>query len=217
MEIKNLESHELTRLHQIAKKHLRKAILYPFFIILFITIFCSIPLKYLPKRLSSRNAPTSPEFYEETIASFVGQQNFILGVIILAIIFALLSLATYKNISIKKDLRDKRKKIVEGIVTIVDQYEGKPYVRLKKGTGINIIHFDQSNYIPLKIGDRILFEVYEHSNILIKVLGELSKIKKESDFKKPIKPIEVTDKCPACKHQLSTNDLQCPDCGLNFS
>ena len=206
----DLSHQEVEKLKRIEEKNWRKFLLsYLMLVALFIIAF--IPAKYLPRRLRDMGKST---YTDESIISLVGFNNFLIFFVIWTAIMTWAALSTYKNISIKKDLKERRKKIVEGTVSYVGVYEGEHFVRLKRGTGVKVIRFDRSNYRPLSVGDKISFEVYEHSKILINVLSNKPKAMVAP---KMAEVIEVVDKCPACNHGLSPDDYKCPDCGLNFS
>ena len=210
MELLDLTQQEINKLYLIEKKNLRKFLL-SYLLLLLLLVIAFIPAKFLPRRLRDMGKSTVPD---ESIVSLVGLGNFLIFFFIWSIIVTWAALATYKNISIKKDLKDRKKRIVEGEISYVGVYEGQHFVRLKKGTGVKIIHFDRSNYRPLQVGDKISFEVYQHSKILINVLSNKPKV---TIAPKMAEVIEVVDKCPACSYRLSPEDLKCPDCGLNFS
>ena len=206
----DLTKQEVEKLKLIEKKHLRKFFL-SYLMLLGLLVVVFIPARYLPRRLRDMGKSTMPD---ESIISLVGLNNFLIFFFIWSILMTWAALAQYRIIGIKKDLKNRKKKVVEGEISYVGEYEGEHFVRLKKGTGVTIIRFDDSNYRPLQVGDKIFFEVYEHSKILINILSNKPK---KIVAPKMAEVIEVTDKCPACNHELSVDDYICPECGLNFS
>ena len=210
MEALDLTKQEFEKLQIIKKKNLRKFLL-SYLLLLALLIIAFIPARYLPRRLRDMGKSTLPD---ESIISLVGLGNFLIFFFIWSIIMTWAALSTYKNLSIEKDLKDRKKRIVEGEISYVGVYEGQHFVRLKKGTGVKVIHFDRSNYRPLQVGDKITFEVYQHSKILINVLSNRPKVTAPP---KMAEVVEVVDQCPACAYRLAPDDLKCPDCGLNFS
>jgi len=201
---------EFERLKKLSSESTKKLYLFPLFYIIPIILVAFIPAKYMPRRLRDTGKTFDGE---ESIISLIGMSNFLWFLLIWTIIMGIAALATYKNIGIKKDLKSKTKLKLKGIVSRVDSYEGKPYIRVKKAKGVKVLHFDESNYVYLSVGDEIEFEVYEHSKILIKIL---SRAAEKSNYN-PAVINEVKDTCPACFHKLKLSDKVCPECGLNFS
>lgn len=167
MNTQTLSSQELEKLRSIKSKHDRKLGVMLAISILVPSIIGFVPIKFLPKK---RGYQGSTDLADESIASFLGTGYFLIFLFLWIGLMIWAGLATYKNLGIRKDLKDKRKKTVRGIVKLTGYYEGEHYARLKKGTGVSILRFNKDNYRPLQIGDTIDFEVYEHSKLLIQIL-----------------------------------------------
>jgi preprotein translocase subunit SecF len=165
-------------------------------------LFAFIPAKYLPKRGVDLGKTFDGN---ESIISLIGLSNFLLLLLIWTLIMGIAALATYKNLGIKKDIKNKTILKFKGEVSRVDSYEGKPYIRVKKVKGVKVLHFNESNYMNLLVGDEIEFEVYKHSKILIKILSRKSKKSNHN----PIGINKVEDICPGCLHELKHFDNVC--------
>lgn len=163
---------EFNRLEKLAEDSKRKLFIFPLIYVVPIAIVAFIPAKYIPRRLQDLGDTIEGN---ESIISLIGLSNFLWFLLVWTIIMGIAALATYKNLSIKKDLKSKTKLRLKGQVSRVDSYEGKPYMHIKGIKGIKVLHFDESNYVKVAVGDEIEFEVYEHSKILIKVLSRKAK------------------------------------------
>ncbi|MDF1698639.1 MAG: hypothetical protein P1U56_22495 [Saprospiraceae bacterium] len=201
---------ELRKLEELAQESKKNFLAFPFIYILPIALFALIPSKYIPYRLSP---PPSHINHDESLMNMVGTKNFLLFLLAWTILFVFLALKDYKNIAIKKDLKDKNKLLLKGEVESLQLYKGEHYARVKNQGKIDILKFDYSNFVQLNRRDIVEYEVYEHSRNLIKIV---SQEKKKEEFI-PRTIIEVTDKCPACLHELSADQIECPECGLNFA
>lgn len=89
----------------------------------------------------------------------------LLGLIVFYIIFVF---SKMKLKSIKKDLAEKKVKKIEGIISDIFQYSGKTIVDLDEDCEVRKIIIDR--YVSnLKIGNEIVFEVFDASNVFLRI------------------------------------------------
>ncbi len=170
MESIKINEQEYKRLLELSKSSNHKLYSFPIFYLLPIIIISILPVKYLPRKLGNNSGN---QFNDDTLISLIGTKYFLIFLLLWTIIMGIASLATYKNIGLRKDLKQKTKLRLTAKISRVDKYDGVHYVRLKGSKQVNILHFDKTNYVPLQVGDNIEFEIYEFSKKLIRVISRV--------------------------------------------
>lgn len=160
-----LEEVEFFHLDEVWRKNSKRFIASMLFPLIAIPLFSMIPAKYIPSRRNGYDVG------DDSLYDMLGPQlAWIIFLSILALLFWA-AVAQFKVISLRKDLKQKSKIVLESTVIRSEVYEGERYAKLKKVNGVNFIRFDHAKPYVLHKGDQIQFEVYEHSKILIQLIS----------------------------------------------
>jgi len=163
-----ITAEEFKKLEKLSNSSNRSLYTIPILYVVPILLVSIIPVKFLPRKLWNS---TSNQFNDETLISLIGAKYFIIFLALWTIIMGVAGIAQFKFFGLKKDLKHRTKLRLTAEVSRVDQYDGVHYARLKGNKKVNILHFDNDNYVQLFVGQKIEFEIYEYSKKLIKIIS----------------------------------------------